>query len=830
MAYLSSQMRARFPLMLTASLAAVAIASPALAQDNAKTPPATTTSSTSAGAPAQTQAANPDAASPGAGQDSNNEIVVTAQFRRQNLQDTPIAITAVTGAQLEQRGATTLSDATTTAPSVVLRGESPAFGDAVTISIRGLGQGDLDPAYEPGVGVYIDDVYYPRLTGANLALVDVDRIEILRGPQGTLTGKNSEGGAIKYYSKLPSADNGGYVSGTYGSRNRIDLRASADFTLTDGLYGRVSGAYADQDGYVNVYDYGCVHPNSGLPAPAGGTKCLKYKEGDISYKAIRGILRYNPDDRVDVVLSGDYTKSKHHNGAEVLIYANNPNPNVATSNGIPLDSRFICGPFCNYETHSQPAALFNAGFATFPLAATSGIDVDTLDSWGVAANAKFKLTDAIQLTSITSYRRFENAFSTDGDLSPANTGTGNNDLTDKNFSQELRLGAKIGDIANLTIGGYYSDEKAVYYTLQDIRYAPIPLQFIGNDPIETKSRAVYGNLELTPLENLTIDAGARYTHDSKSYTFHRYALDGVTPNLFLGALNGVTANFAGNHFDYRLAVNYRFSPEVSGYASVATGYKAGGVGPRPFNPAQAVPFGPEKVTNYEVGLKTDLFDRKLRFNADVFYLNFKDAQLTLLSCPQFGGPGPCALPQNAGNAHSKGVEAELFAFPLPGLQLSGSLSYQDWKWTCVQPQVVRASGAGCSSDPAIVGLLEPIPPGMMKWKWSAGAQYEIDLGSAGWLTPRIDVSYQGRMTFGVTAPAPGSPSALYGQIAPYTLANARLTWANPDRDLTVALEVSNLFDKYYYYAKFDITGAGAGAITADPGRPREWAVTVKKTF
>lgn len=119
---------------------------------------------------------------------------------------------------------------------------------------------------------------------------------------------------------------------------------------------------------------------------------------------------------------------------------------------------------------------------------------------------------------------------------------------------------------------------------------------------------------------------------------------------------------------------------------------------------------------------------------------------------------------------------------------------------------------------------------MMKWKWSAGAQYEIDLGSAGSLTPRIDVSYQGRMTFGVTAPTPGSPSALYGQIAPYTLANARLTWANRDRDLTVALEVSNLFDKYYYYAKFDITGAGAGAISADPGRPREWAVTVKKTF
>jgi len=814
MAYAHARARTRPSLIVGASIAAMALASPALAQSDSA--PSASGQTAPAAAPADTGSAN-------------KEIVVTAQFRQQNLQDTPIAITALTGAALEQRGATSLSEATTSAPSVVMRQDSPAFGDAVTVSIRGLGQGDLDPAYEPGVGIYIDDVYYPRVTGANLDLMDVDRIEVLRGPQGTLTGKNSEGGAIKFYSKLPSGDNEGYVSGTYGSRNRINLRASADFKLTDSLSARISGAFADQDGYVNVYDYGCLYPSSGVPASGGGTKCLKYKEGDVGYKALRGILRYNPDDRADIVISGDYTKSSHHNGAQVLLYANNPNPNVATVNGLPFDSRFICGKFCNYDTTGQPAALFNAGFAMIPLQATSGSELDTFNSWGGSVNAKFKLSDAIQLTSITAYRQFENVFSSD-DLTPANTGFGNDDLTDKSFSQELRVGAKLGNIANVTVGGYYSDEKAVYYTLQDLRYAPIPLQFIGNDPIRTKSRAVYGNLELTPADSLTIDGGLRYTHDSKTYTFHRYALDGVTPNAFLGALDGVSANFSGNRVDWRLAANYRFSPEVSAYASAATGYKAGGVGPRPFNPAQAVPFGPEKVTNYEVGLKTDLFDRKLRLNVDAFYLDFKDAQLTLLSCPSFGGPGPCALPQNAGNAHSKGVEAELSAFPVAGLEINGSVSYQDWKWTCVNPQVVGVVGTGCSSDPSVIGLIEQTPPGMMKWKWDVGAQYEIGLGSAGSLTPRLDASYQGRMTGNVLTPAVGSPGALYGQLAAYTLANARITWANADKDLTVALEVTNLFDKYYYYAKFDLTGAGAGAINGDPGRPREWAVTVKKTF
>ena len=817
MTYLSRRLSARAPFMLCASLAAVVIATPALAQNDSTT--------------ATTSGAGPASANPNDAAADSNEIVVTAQFRAQNLQDTPIAITALTGQALEQRGATNLSQATTSAPSVVMRADNPAFGDAVVVSIRGLGQGDLDPAYEPGVGIYIDDVYYPRVTGANFDLMDVDRIEVLRGPQGTLTGKNSEGGAIKFYSKLPSGDNSGYISATYGSRNRINFRGSADFALTDGLYARVSGAYASQDGYVDVHDYGCAFPSSGVPATSGGSKCLKYKEGDVDYKALRGILRYNPDDRVDVVISGDYSQSSHHNGAQVLLYGDNSSPNVATENGLPLDSRFICGPFCNYDTTGQPAGTFAlAPGVDVPLEATSGSELDKLKSWGGSAHAVFKFSDSIQLTSITAYREFENVFSADGDLSPANTGFGNDDLTDKNFSQELRLGAKLGDIANLTIGGYYSDEKAVYYTLQDLRYAPIPLQFIGDDPIKTKSRAVYGNLELTPTDNLTIDGGLRYTHDSKVYTFHRYALDGVTPNAFLGALDGVSAKFAGNRVDYRLAANYRFSPEVSGYASVATGYKAGGVGPRPFNPDQAVAFGPEKVINYEVGLKTDLFDRKLRLNTDVFYMDFKDAQLTLLSCPQFGGPGPCALPQNAGNAHSKGVEAELSAFPLPGLELQGSVSYQDWDWTCVNPQVVGLAAGACSSDASVVGLIEPLPPGMMKWKWSAGAQYDIDLGAAGSLTPRIDVSYQGKMTGNVLTPAAGSPGAIYGQLPSYTLADARLTWANEKKDLSVALEVTNLFDKYYYYAKFDLTGAGAGAIAGDPGRPREWAVTVKKNF
>jgi len=789
------------------------------------------------------------------------EIVVTAQFREQKLQDTPIAITAISGDMLEQRSAGALADIANSAPSVVLRPASAAFGNSITASIRGFGQIDFNPAYEPGVGLYIDDVYYPRLTGANFDLLDVERVEVLRGPQGTLTGRNSEGGAIKFISHKPTGDGGGYVSATYGSRNRINLRASADFTLAKDLFARISGTFADQGGFVNVIDYGCAHPGSGLPSTTGGTKCTKYKLGDVGYKAMRGILRYNPSDKVDVMISADYTKDSHNNGAEVLLYANNPNPNVQTVNGLPYDSRFICGQWCNYTSTGQEAGSFVAGLIPplngFPMAATSGQQSSDYEGWGVSGNVDLGLSDGLKLTSITAYRGWKSSFSIDNDLSPARVGFGNNELTHWFWSEELRLNAKLGDRADATIGGYYSDEKTTYYTLQDIRYVaanipgvgllPIfPLQFIGNDPVRTKSKALFGTVIVRPTDALTLTAGVRYTKDEKAYTFFRYNLDGKTINPFLdgvGAANGAgydgpngtaltgrTALFSGDRVDYRISLDYRFSPQVLAYATVSTGYKAGGVGPRPFNAAQARGFGPEKLTSYEIGLKTDFFDRRVRLNLAGFYNDFKDAQLTLLSCPQFGGPGPCALPQNAGNAHVKGVEAELFARPIDGLQFDASISYIDWKWKCVNPAVVGGASGACSSDPAIVGLLSKNPRGLIKTKWSAGIQYDAELGKNGSITPRFDINYQSGLAGGDVAPVAGSPSALFGQVPGYTISNARLTWLNEKKDVSVALEVTNLFDKYYFLSKFDLTGAGAGAITGQPGRPREWAVTLKKKF
>ena len=804
------------------------------------------------------------------------EVVVTAQYREEKLQDTPIAITAITAQQIEEQGAQKLSDILTNAPSVAFRQQSAAFGESVAAFIRGFGQADFDPAFEPGVGLYIDDVYYPRLTGANFDLMDVERVEVLRGPQGTLEGRNSEGGAIRFVTKKPTGDGDGYVTATYGTRNLLQLRGAADFKLTDVLFARIAGTFSNQDGYVDVFNFDCAHP-SATPASSGNIKCEQYSLGDVGYRALRAALRFVPSEKFEALLSADYIHDAHNNGAEVLLYGENPNPNVNAPNGLPLtaSSGFLCGKWCNYTTLGNAAGpYFGVVSGPVNLPATSGQQLNIYDAYDFALNVNWGITDAVRINSITGYHNWTNSFSIDGDLSPAQTQFGNNILDHWFWSEELRLNIDFTKNIRATVGGYYSDEKTTYYTLQDIRYVAVPtpggplplfpLQFIGNDPVKTTSKAAFGTLFWDLTDALSVTGGVRYTKDYKSYTYYRYNFDGITINPFVDpvgaiygpgydgpnslnipglppgpvpgtvqALTGRQAVFEGNRTDWHFSADYRFNPEVMAYASAGTGYKAGGVGPRPFNAQQARPFGPEKLTSYELGLKTDLFDRHLRFNTAVFYNDFTDAQLVLLSCPQYGGPGPCALPQNAGDAHVWGVEAEIMALAFGGLQIDLSGSYLHWEWQCVDPQVVPTpvpGATGCSSDPAVVDQLAGTPIGFIQKQGHIGIQYELHLGNGSTLTPRFDAAYQGPQNGTNNTPVPGSPSDVYGRVGGFTVANARLIWTNPKKDLQTTLEATNLFNHYYYYGKFDLTGAGSGTITGSPGAPFGWSLSVKKSW
>ena len=814
----------RFSLIASASLAAVSVAAPALAQDNNNSKE----------------------------EDRTPTIVVTAQFRAQNLQDTPLAITAVDAATLEAKDQTNLSQVADRAPNVSLRPQGGAFGPSVSASIRGVGQNDFSPAYEPGVGIYIDDVYYPQLTGAMFDLLDLDRVEILRGPQGTLAGRNSEGGAIKMYSVKPDGSDRGFVEGTYGSRNKIGVRASADFTIAKDLYGRVSGVYKRQGGYVDVLDFGCVNPPGSANNPAvdgvqptrSSGECKVGEMGDQNYGAVRGTLRYksSSDLDLDFMLSGDYTSESRGNAAEVLNAVKTlDNPNTNPAPAVPLDSRFICGKFCNYANFYQPAAIGQYIFAhDIPLAAFIGQNKTTYNGYNISNQIKLGLTDKISIDNIFGYGNFNASFDSDGDLSPANTGNGHNKLSHWHWSEELRLNVQPVDTINIVLGGYYFKQSTTYFSYQDLRYVPVyPLQFQQPDVVNADSKAVFANVGWEIVPNLNLNAGIRYTKESKVYNYFRLNLDGtinafldpvgaqygagyVSPDGTLKALTGNAATYSGDNTDYRVALDYRFSDSLMVYASVATGFKGGGTNPRPFNAFQAIGFGPEKLTSYEVGFKSDLLDRRLRFNATGFISDYKDIQIGVSVCP-VAPPNdvPCAARVNAGDGQFKGFELEMQAEPVDGFSIDGGLSYLDFHYTDLLPAAEYPTSAG--------GVVKDDPPlGTPKWKANIGAQYEIGLGNAGTLTPRLDLEYTGEIYYG--AFRPDSTTRIRQFLPQVTLLNARVTWRNADDDLSVSFEARNLTDRYHYVTVFDLRSAGQGTSKALVAPPREFAVTVKKKF
>lgn len=797
------------------------------------------------------------------------EIVVTAQFREQNLQDTPLAITAVNAGMLEARSQTDISQVANQAPSVTLKPQGAAYGPALGANIRGVGQFDFNPAVEPGVGFYVDDVYYATLTGSILDLLDLDRVEMLRGPQGTLAGRNSIGGAVKLYSQKPEGSNSGYISAAYGSRNRIDLRGSADFNIANGIDARISGVAKKQEGYVDRLDYGCLYPAGGtatlpttaplnggslmnpvggIPARTNRPDCVLAKEGEVGYMAVRGQLRLRPSETIDINIIGDYTDDDRTAAASVLLHRTYPNGGLASPNFplapnppyttgtppsgavprdmqpfaavVPYDTRFVCGNYCNFATYDMPA--------DGPYRASTGDGRVRFKGWGVSGQLDWEISPDFQLNSITAYREYVSNFSNDNDVSPLAHSLGYGPLTFNFFSQELRLNGRVNEQVEFTIGGYYSDQKSVYTSFQDLRTSA--LQFQQSDPVDADSKALFAHLSWNPVEQLTLTGGVRYTEESKTYQYIRQRpyLDpaSITANGVL-PLNGTISSYSGSRVDYRANVQYAFSNDVMAYAQFSTGFKGGGVNPRPFFIQQALSFGPETLDSYELGLKTDLFDRLVRFNLAAFFSKYKDIQLNLGNCTAITGPGfgaPCALPVNAGDADVKGVEVEVTFRPTEGMTIDGALSYIDFEYKefgsyTAGGTTVSVGGPTNLSGPQF-GDYAPYTP---KWKWSIGAQYRIDLGASGSLTPRIDGSYQSKV---FTSSANRSSN----RIDAYGVANARLTWRNADEDLDVSLEVSNLFDEYYFLTIYDQTIGSQGYSNAQPGRPREWAVSVKKRF
>jgi iron complex outermembrane receptor protein len=441
--------------------------------------------------------------------------------------------------------------------------------------------------------------------------------------------------------------------------------------------------------------------------------------------------------------------------------------------------------------------------------------VNTLESWGVAGTFDWELGETLALKSISGYRQYEGDFAEDTDGSPIPVELVMNHVEHRAFTQELRLnGTTFGTALDYTVGLFYLSADSVNSNRVNLPYV-IPdtdlvrFQFLSDDPVPTHTKAAFAHGVYHLTEQLDFTLGVRYTDEDKTYTFSRVNPDGA-PSPFLGSLDGVSGRYEGSKTDYRADVNYQWTPDVMTYLQFSTGFKGGGINPRPFFPEQVGPFDPETLDAYEIGLKSFLFDRSVRLNMAAFYNEYNDIQLTLLACPT----APCAKPTNGGDAEVKGAELEAEIHPLESMLIDASVSYLDFEYTSLNPGV---------TGPGVGVQLNMVTPYTPEWKYSFGAQYAIPLGNAGKITPRIDASYQSSIYTNVV----NLPT---NQISSYTLYNARVTWDSPNDDWQVAGEVTNLADKLYYLTKFDLSTIGAGYIAAQPGLPRQWAVTVKRKF
>jgi iron complex outermembrane recepter protein len=774
-------------------------------------------------------------------EDSNRlqEVVVTAQFRAQNLQETPIAITAVTSEMLEARSQTSVFEVAAQAPNVTLKPAGQAFGPSMVAFIRGVGQTDFIFALEPGVGMYIDDVYHSTLTGSLLDLMDLQRVEVLRGPQGTLAGRNSIGGAIKLYSKVPDGQGGGDVSVTVGSFDRLDVRASGEFTVVpDKMFVRLAGASRQRDGYVDVLDYGCTHPGSGVPIIRTSEGCKVDENGDQSYTSGRVSLRWLASDDVEVNFVGDVVDDSSGTAAGTLLYGHNAMANFNIDDGNPATPAVafqnhvfvpygafrnandpINDPYVNYSTMVDNTATT----LTIPWKPVILPSKNTLQMWGLSGKLDWKLGDSLALTSISAYRTYDSVFNQDSDLSPIALTLVGNRVEHEQFTQELRLNGSIGTRADWTVGGFYLDQDSFYEGRIDLNYAG--LDFIhGPDPTPAKTWAVFAHNEWHLSDAANITLGARYSDETKDYTHFRHNPDGTVPgfappapNFQVGPVNGLPDHFEDTRVDWRVGFDYNFSDNLMSYVQTSTGYKGGGVNPRPFFPQQRASFAPETLTAYELGFKSTLLDRRMRLNGAIFFNDYEDIQLTLNACETPFGPlpaAPCAKPANVGSADVKGAELEIEVYPTEGLAIDASASFLDFKYT-----EIRSGALAGSSTIAPLDMITPYTP---EWKASAGISYQFPATSLGTFGLRVDANYQSDVYTNAT-------NDFSNLIDSYTLTNARLSWKGLDDQWEAAFEVTNLSDELYYLTIFD-QRTSVGQVTGQPGYPRMYGVTLRRRF
>ncbi|WP_380874809.1 TonB-dependent receptor [Sphingomonas sp. DBB INV C78] len=754
-------------------------------------------------APAQAQDAATDPALAAA--DAGDEIVVIARRREERLIDVPIAVSAVSGAELERQGAVDLGSIQGSVPNVNLvqgRGSS----STANIFIRGIGQPDALQTFDPAVGVYVDGVYMSRIQGALFNLFDVERVEVLRGPQGTLYGKNTIGGAVNIISRKPDLDTlAAAGSLTYGRFDQWLINGYVSAPLvTDKLAVSLAGVYDKRDGIV-------TDPLTGQ------------KYNDRNTQAVRGIVRAQPTETVELILSGDYTRQRTD---LTLGYATAPLIQtslfpVGVSVAVPAH------PYGDYDYKASTSFQNGEG--------------QKLDHWGVSLTANVDLSDAFTLSSITAYRDLQTDFFVDIDATEVEMGDVFVGTRQHQFSQELQLKYS-ADKLNGVFGLYYLEEtvkshqEAYADDLFTFLGGPVTFTRLIDDKQKTRSYAAFGQLTYDFTDQFAVTAGLRYTKEKKTY-------NRITTTISsLAALNGLTFAFPDNlpaplngdddaSFDAwtpSVTLSYKPSRDSLLYLSAARGFKSGGFNGRANSladltlvvdgvPTLVTRFKPETVWTYEAGAKASLLDGRVRLAGDVFYSDYEDFQARV-GGGTIGSTGVFPV-INAGKLRIWGIEAEATVKPTDPLTLRASFGYLNAKYEefndgrRVPPQSFSCNPTGQQvvCEPAFA------PP----ITFSLGADYVIPVGDSGTITLGGDGRFVDQHYLSVDNREGLKEDG-------YWVANTYVQYDNKG-GWYLRGGVKNLFDTLYKTDGQEFSSVG-NIQTVYYGDPRTWQVTAGFKF
>lgn len=671
------------------------------------------------------------------------EIVVTAQKRGENLQNVPIAINAMTSEALQSQGITTIQGVVAATPTLY-QAPYPTSNTTLFLFMRAMGVGDPVQVTKDGsIGIYQNGIYNARPQALAFDLADIERVEILRGPQGTLYGRNTTGGAVNIISRAPSGELGLRGTASYGSRNQYRAVAHLDLPEFANISAKLSLAAGGDDGWgKNRTEAGVTRTNN------------FHSENHI---AARAAVRWQPSDS----FTADYTFE---------IGKVKSTPMLLESPG--LDGQTIY-PGIVYEARRDHAYRP----VSLPKSESRIRDHGLTLNWQVSPSFALRSITGIRYFKTYTYQDTLEVY-----LVPL---VSTNDIVSKQFSQEFQIvGDAWDDRVKYTAGLYFFREKAVHGQMFDIAQGATVTDLAIN--AKATSKAAYAQVTITPPvlnDRLDLTLGGRYTQDKRRADRSQWFNGGQFENA-------IANRQTFRRFTPSVTLNYRWNDDVSTYAKMARGYRAGGSSET--TPDFTTTFGPESLTSYEVGLKSELFDRHLRFNVAAFYNKYKDIQLDITVDP-FNPT--ISETRNAGRATIKGLEADITAALSRDLSLSLSYAYLHSKIKSVN----------VDGGPNIADLFTiPYAP---KHSVNVAADWTLARFDKSDVSLHLNYSYKSKV-YNTAGAGPAVNNRDYYSTKGYSLVNGRLTWSTEwdERPVSVSLWAKNILnDRYPVYS----TGPGA---------------------